>query len=102
MFITAMIVLSLLLLFAAFYSARARNPDVPRLAAFLIFTTVFAAVSASLFTAMTYVAELTGHVDVLSEPALTALFLLIVFVPGFLLARWQIRKPPKSRRMPPP
>ncbi|MEE4239681.1 MAG: hypothetical protein V2I51_23415 [Anderseniella sp.] len=91
----------MLLLFAAYYSARARNPEVPRLAAFLIFTTVLTTVSFSLFMIMTYLSQQAGYSDVLSEPALAALFLLIVFVPGFLLARWQIRKPPKTRRMPP-
>lgn len=102
MFIIATIILSLFLLFAALYSSRAKNPEVPRLAAFLIFTTVFAAVSISLFTVLTYLIQRAGQTDVLSEPALTAVFLLIVFIPGFLLARWQIRKPPKPRRMPPP
>lgn len=98
----ALIIVSFLLLFAAYYSARARNPEVPKLAAFLIFTTVFTVVSFSLFMVVTYLSQQAGYDGILSEPALVALFLVIIFVPGFLLARWQIRKPPKSRRMPPP
>lgn len=82
------------------YSAAIRNSQQRRLAAYLIFITIF--------TAAVFI--LSGLMDwVFAEwiPALSAdrplgllVFLLLVFVPAFLLARWQTRKPP-IRVLPP-
>lgn len=92
-------ILGLILLFATIYSNRVRHPEVPRLAAFMIFTTVFAAVAISLFALLIYVLRLAGQLDLLQQSLPMIAFLAIVFVPAFLAGRWQIRKPPR-RRMP--
>jgi quinol-cytochrome oxidoreductase complex cytochrome b subunit len=81
------------------YAQRARHPSTKPLAAYLIFVTVFVVVGFVLFVALVWIG--TG-LDLLEhEPNLLAGLVLavLVAVPAFFAARWQIRKPP---RQPPP
>lgn len=93
--LTAWIVL---LAAAALYTRRARHPDTPPLAAYLIFVTVFSAAGFFLFAILALLLQSVGLARMLDGPIGAAAFLLAVFVPAFLLARWQLRKPPRRRQ----
>lgn len=84
----------LLALFAP-YVARIRHSSQKPVAAYLIFVTVFTAASFFLFLALSYIASVAGWAAALERPLPILLFLLAVFLPPFLLARWQARKPPR-------
>ncbi len=82
------------------YVARAKHPRAKPVAAYLLFVVVFSAATVVLFLALAWLAEAVGLANVLAGPAGMAVYLALVFVLAFLLARWQIRKPPLER--PPP
>lgn len=88
------------LLGAVFYTGRARHPCSKPVAAYLIFVTVFTTVSFVLFAAYTIVLHVAGVTDALDDPSAALVFLLLVFGPALLTARWQMRKPPRRPRMP--
>ena len=88
------------LIAAVFYTRQARHPDTPALAGYLIFVLVFTASSAVLFAIAATVIQALGQGDLLARPVGIALFMVIVFVPAFLLARWQLRKAPYRPRRP--
>ena len=98
MTITALILWAVLLVAAAFYTRRARHPDAKPLAAFMIFVIAFSIVSFVVFSTLTAILQGLGHIDSLTNPVIAILFLLAVFVPAFLVARWQLRKPPRAPR----
>ncbi len=81
------------------YALRARHPRQKPVAAIAIFVFIFSAVAFFLYSALTWLLVLAGAAQVLARPWAAVPFLIVVFVPAFLLARWQIRKPP---RRPPP
>ncbi len=68
--------------------------EATRLAAYLIFVTVFTMTSFVLFAAIIIVLGALGRERALDSPLAAAIVLLVVFVPAFFVARWQIRKPP--------
>ncbi len=85
---------------AAFqYVRRMRPAGRPLLAAYLIFVTVLIAVFASLFFFFSYFIVAWGYEDRLAEPAWAFALVTACALPAFLLARWQLLKPPKA---PPP
>lgn len=81
---------------AVFYSARVRHPDARPLAAYLIFITVFSAAAATLFGIGIAILGATETLAVLDRPVAAVAFLVPVFVPAFLLARWLVRQPPRA------
>lgn len=85
---------------AIFYTRRARHPEARPLATYLIFVVVFTVSSFMIFGALTYLLQAFDQVSVLANPMVAALFLFLVFVPAFLVARWQLRKPPHRPRLP--
>lgn len=85
---------------AIFYTRRARHPKARPFAAYLIFVVVFTVGSFAIFGALTYLLEALGQPEALSNPIVAALFLSLVFVPAFFIARWQVRKPPRRPRQP--
>jgi hypothetical protein len=94
----ALIAVAILLLSLP-YAVRARHPSTKPLAAYLIFTTVFVVVGFVLFVTFVYIGT---ALDILvHEPNVLPGIVLavLVAVPAFFVARWQIRKPP---RVPPP
>ena len=74
------------------------SPDVKPLAAFMIFVIVFSVAFCVVFAALTTLLQALGFAEKLVNPAVAILFLLAVFVPAFLVARWQLRKPPRAPR----
>lgn len=95
----AAIVWIVLLGAASLYTLRAHHPDTKPLAAVLIFAVVFSASAVVLMFTIGLVARLASVQEWLAQPAGAVVYLLAVVVPAFLLARWQIRRPP---RRPPP
>lgn len=91
----------LILLALAFpYVRRAKHPDTPTLAAFLLFVMLFSVVSATLFFALSWIAASTGWASALAKPHWALLFLALVFLPAFLFARWMIKRPSWNRPIP--
>lgn len=90
----------LFLVGAVFYVRRARHPEVKPVAAYLIFVIVFTAVSFVLFGAFAALLQLAGWAGVLATPIGAAVFLIAVFLPALLAARWQLRKPPMGSPRP--
>lgn len=89
----------LLLAVLGLYVRRIRHPSQEPLAAYLIFVTVFTVASFGMFVLVGYAVGAAGWTDALERPVPALLFLAAVFLPAFLIARWQTRKPP---RRPPP
>lgn len=100
MLYAALALWAVFLVAAAFYTRRARNPQMRPLAAYLIFVVVFTAASFVLFVTLTFLAGVLGRTDALAHPVVAVLFLAAVFVPAFLAARWQFRKPPRGGGVP--
>jgi hypothetical protein len=82
------------LLLAVFYVARARHPRSKPFAAYVMFVIVFTAAGFILFSALSWGLAAADRAALLQRPLPAAGLLLVVFVPAFLLARWQIRRPP--------
>lgn len=96
------IIVGLIIFLAAVpYAARIRHPEQRPLAGYLIFVSVFAVVSIVLFGLLAAMADALGLTALLERPLSALAFLILVFAPALLLARWQARKPP-WRQGPPP
>ncbi len=99
--------LGLLILWIAFlvlaipYVRRARHPLAPLLAAYLVFVGVFSLCAALLFVTLARVLVGLDMTAWLERPVGAAIFLALVFVPAFLIARWQLRQPARRPRRPP-
>lgn len=100
MYVIALAVWLAFLVGAVFYTRQARHPQVRPLAAYLIFVMVFTVSSFVVFATVTLILQVLGQTGALSHPAGAVLFLLVVFIPAFLLARWQLRKPPRRSTLP--
>lgn len=81
---------------AIFYIRRVRHPNARPLAAYLIFVMAFTVSSFVIYAALIVLLQALGRVNALADPIIAALFLAAVFVPAFLIARWQLRRPPKQ------
>ncbi|TVR79247.1 MAG: hypothetical protein EA405_13065 [Rhodospirillales bacterium] len=88
-----------LLLISIPVALRTRHPDQKPLAAVAIFIFVFTLVAAGLYLVVSTLVALLGLSDLLRAEKGVAVFLVVVFAPAFVMARWQVHKPP--RRAPP-
>ncbi len=95
MYIAALALWAVFLIAAAFYTRRARNPRTRPLAAYLIFSAIFTMNSFAVFAVIIVVLGALGRTQMLADPTAAAVFLFVVFVPAFLVARWQLHKPPR-------
>lgn len=102
MYVTALVVWAVFLAVASLYTSRARNPQTRPLAAYLIFAATFTLSSFVIFAVIIAALSVLGSLQVLTHPIAGALFLVIVFVPALLIARWQLRKPPHPPERPDP
>ena len=93
---TALAIAAAFLIGAYFYCRKARHPQTQPLAAFLIFAIVFAVSAFSAFAAIVLLLRAIDKAALLNEPVISALFLVFVLAPAFLIARWQVRKPPHT------
>ena len=95
------IVITVVILIAAVpWVAWVRNPAQRLFAAYLIFVTVFLASGLVLFGALSWLAWRVGLDAALSRPLPALVFLVLVFVPAFVLGTWQARKPPARASVP--
>lgn len=85
---------------AIFYTQEARHPETKALVAYLIFATVFTATAFVAFSVLTLLVEALGVTHSLEHPLAAAAFQAAVFLPAFLLGRWQLRKPPRRSELP--
>lgn len=98
---TLALVIWLVLLALAFpYVRRARHPDTQPFAAYLLFVMLFSVVSGALFFVLSWIAVIAGWAPALADPLWALAYLVLVFAPGFLFARWMIRRPPWNRPVP--
>lgn len=91
----ALVLWGAIMIGAIFYTQDQRHPDSKPLAAYLIFITVFSAAAFVIFSCLTVLLAVAGLTALLDNPLASAVFLLAVFGPAFLLGRWQLRKPPR-------
>ncbi|MBX6368381.1 MAG: hypothetical protein IRZ04_10375 [Rhodospirillales bacterium] len=96
--LTVLVLFGLLLALAVPYVGRIRHPASKPLAAYAIFVVVFSVASVLLFLVLWQIAEALGMAPMFKDAPGALLFLALVFVPAFLAASWQARKPPQ--RMP--
>jgi len=80
---------------------RMRHPDQRPFAAYLIFVSLFTLVAGILFALLSWLVVALGLSQALERLLPAIVFLLLVFVPAFLVAKWQAKKP-RWRRPPPP
>jgi len=98
-----MIALALWVAFLAvspLYTGRARNPQTRPLAAYLIFAATFTMSSFILFAVIVGILNAFARSQALADPIVAALFIIVVFAPALLIARWQLRKPPHPPERP--
>jgi hypothetical protein len=84
------------MLLAIPYVRRAKHPRAKLLAAYLVFATLFTVGSIVLYSALLTLLNRFIGLDFLQHPLGAVVFLALVFVPAFLLARWQLKKPPQQ------
>lgn len=80
---------------AIFYTQEARHRDLGPLAAYFIFMTAFSTVGVVLFASVSTLVESLALTQHLEQPLGAIAFQLAVFLPGLLLGRRLIRKPPR-------
>jgi hypothetical protein len=93
--ISALIVWAVALVVAWPYVARIRHPASKPVAAYLIFVIVLSAAALVVFALLWELALALGIVRSLGSPLWAVPFLILVFLPAFLMASWQARKPPR-------
>ena len=93
--------LGVVLLVAAWpYVRRARNPQTRMFAAYLLFASVFSLVSAVLFFGLTWLMGIGRMGRAASTSTGMIVFLVLVFGIAFLIARVQIKRPPRAMQPP--
>lgn len=90
-----------LLLVASFpYVQRAKHPETRLLAAYLLYVGSFVLIAAVAYFVAGWVVALAGLGDALARPWGAAVFLILVFLPAFAFAGWQIKRPPMQSPLP--
>ena len=84
-----------LLLAAAVRTRATRHPEQKPLAAWMIFLLVFTLVSFGLYALLIQLLAAFDRLPLLSSLPAALVFLAVVFLPAWLLADWQSRKPPR-------
>jgi hypothetical protein len=84
----------ILMLLAIPYVRHAKHPRAKTVAAYLVFVTLFSVGAVVMYTVLLMLLGWAGRLDYLHHPLGAAAFLALVFVPPFLLGRWQLKKPP--------
>ncbi len=83
-----------LLALAIPYVLYAKHPDQKPVAAISIFILIFSAIAFALYGAIVVILSAFDMAAVLRQPLAAVVFMLVIFLPAILVARWQIRKPP--------
>lgn len=98
-FVFALVIWILALIAAWPYVQQTKHPDMKPLVGYLVFVSLFSLVAGMLYSLSTFALSVTVGLQALQDPVNALTFLVIVFVPPFLIARWLIKRPP---RQPPP
>ena len=77
------------------YVRHARHPRAKPLAAYMVFFILFSVGAVVMYSVLILLLGWIDGLDVLHRPMGAAIFLALVFVPAFLLGRWQLKKPPR-------
>ncbi len=85
-----------LMLLAIPYVRRNKHPRAPFPAAYMVFIILFSAGTVVMYTLLVLGLGSLGWLDALGRAPGAAVFLVLVFGPAFLLARWQLKKPPRA------
>ena len=85
-----------LMLLAIPYVRRARHPRAELVAAYMVFVILFSVGAVVMYSLLILGLGWINRLDVLGHPLGAATFLALVLVPAFLLARWQLKKPPRQ------
>lgn len=85
-----------LMLLAIPYVRHAKHPRAKLVAAYMVFMILFAVGSIVMYSVLLVLLNRYIGLDFLQRPPGAAIFLALVFVPAFLLARWQLKKPPRQ------
>jgi uncharacterized membrane protein len=96
----AWVIWLLLLALAIPYVRMAKHPETQTMAAYLLFVMVFSVISATAYFLALWFVVKTGSAETLANPFGALLFLVVVFVPAFLCARWVIKRPSWRRPVP--
>ena len=86
---------ALFLIGAIPYTRRIRHAEARPLAVYLMFVILFTGVSSGLFALFSLLLAAFELSSTLVEPIGAAIFLILVFVPAFIVARWLARRPPR-------
>lgn len=87
-----------LMVLALPYVRRAKHPRAQTLAAYMIFVTLLSMGAGIMYSIVILLLGTYDRLAYLHHPLGATAFLIVVFVPSFLLGRWQLKKPP--RRVP--
>jgi hypothetical protein len=85
---------------AIFYTQEARPPETKAFPAYLVFATVFTATALVAFGVLSLLVESLDLAGRLAHPLAATAFQAAVFLPAFLLARRQLRKPLRRAEVP--
>ena len=85
-----------LMLLAIPYVRRTRHPRAEPLAAYMVFVILFSVGAIVMYSVLILLLGWVDRLEVLHRPRGAATFLALVFAPAFLLARWQLKKPPRQ------
>ncbi|ALP53901.1 hypothetical protein Tel_12575 [Candidatus Tenderia electrophaga] len=99
---TGMMIWIVVLIAVVPYVHRIRHPDQKFLAAYLIFLFSFIIASSALYALLAWLVEALNLTRLFGDVMTTLTFLILVFVPAFLVARWLTRKPPSQHNTVPP
>lgn len=85
-----------LMLLAIPYVRHAKHPRAKPVAAYMVFVTLFSVGSIVMYSVLLLLLAWYGGLGYLHQPLGAAIFLALVFVPAFLLGRWELKKPPRQ------
>lgn len=85
-----------LMLLAIPYVRHAKHPRAKLAAAYMVFVILFSVGAIVMYSVLLLLLGWFAGLDLLQHPMGAAIFLTLVFVPAFLLSRWQLKKPPRQ------
>jgi energy-coupling factor transporter transmembrane protein EcfT len=84
------------MLLAIPYVRHAKHPRAKLVAAYMVFAILFSVGSIVMYSVLLVLLGRYIGLGFLQHPLGAVIFLTLVFVPAFLLARWQLKKPPRQ------
>lgn len=85
-----------LMLLAIPYVQRAKHPRAKLVAAYMVFVILFSVGAVVMYSILLLLLGWIDGLAYLHHPPGAVIFLALVFMPAFLLGRWQLKKPPRQ------